>query len=75
MAGTYSQIHIQIVIVVKKRENLIPKPYQEELFQYIAGIIRNKGQKPIIVNGIANHLHIFVGLKPRITSPQTNISC
>jgi REP element-mobilizing transposase RayT len=66
MAGTYSQIHIQIVIVVKRRENLIPKPFQEELFQYVAGIIRNKGQKPIIVNGIANHLHIFVGLKPHM---------
>jgi putative transposase len=64
MAGTFSQIYIHIVIVVKRRENLIPKSNREELFEYMAGIIRNKGQKPIIVNGVGNHVHIFIGLKP-----------
>jgi putative transposase len=64
MAGTFSQIYIHIVIVVKKRDNLIPKANREELFEYMAGIIRNKGQKPIIVNGVGNHVHIFLGLKP-----------
>jgi len=33
-------------------------------FKYISGIITNKGQKAIIVNGVGNHVHIFVGLKP-----------
>ncbi|GJQ50709.1 MAG: hypothetical protein HKUEN01_30950 [Candidatus Kuenenia stuttgartiensis] len=30
----------------------------------MAGIIKNKGQKSIIVNGVANHVHIFIGLQP-----------
>lgn len=30
----------------------------------MAGIIKNKGQKPIIVNGAGDHAHVFVGLKP-----------
>jgi REP element-mobilizing transposase RayT len=30
----------------------------------MSGIVKNKGQKPIIVNGISDHVHIFVGLKP-----------
>ncbi|OHB98909.1 MAG: transposase, partial [Planctomycetes bacterium RIFCSPHIGHO2_12_39_6] len=34
------------------------------VFKYMAGIIKNKGQKPIIVNGVANHVHMFVGLQP-----------
>ena len=25
---------------------------------------KNKGQKPIIVNGVSDHVHVFVGLKP-----------
>ncbi|MEQ8554449.1 MAG: transposase, partial [Cyclobacteriaceae bacterium] len=33
-------------------------------FKYISGIIENKNQKSIIVNGVADHVHIFVGLKP-----------
>jgi len=66
MAGTFSQIYIHIVIVVRKRENLIPKTHREELFEYMAGIIRNKGQKPMIINGVGNHVHIFIGLKPEM---------
>ena len=64
MAGTFSQIYVHIVFTVKRREHLIPKANQEELFEYISGIIRNKGQKAIIVNGVANHIHAFIGLKP-----------
>jgi len=30
----------------------------------MSGIIKNKGHKPIIVNGVADHVHVFVGLKP-----------
>ena len=30
----------------------------------MSGIIKNKGQKPIIVNGVSDHVHAFVGLKP-----------
>ena len=64
MAGTYSQIYIQYVIVVNKREHLLRKEWRSEVFRFISGIIKAKGQKPIIVNGVGNHVHIFVGLKP-----------
>lgn len=64
MAGTFSQLYIQIVFAVKGRENLIAKHWRDELHKYISGIITNKGQKSIIVNGVADHIHIFVGLKP-----------
>lgn len=64
MAGTYSRIYIQIVFAVKGRQNLLQKPWREEVFKYIAGIIKNKGQKPIIVNGVTDHVHAFIGLKP-----------
>lgn len=30
----------------------------------MAGIIKGKDQKPIIVNGVDDHVHVFVGLKP-----------
>lgn len=64
MAGTYSQIYLQVVFAVKGRENLIAKSWKDELHKYIAGIIREKEQKPIIVNGMSDHIHAFVGLKP-----------
>lgn len=64
MAGTFSQIYIQYVFAVKYRQNLLQKPWRDEVFKYIVGIIKAKGQKPIIVNGVADHVHVFVGLKP-----------
>ncbi|SEF79135.1 Transposase IS200 like [Algoriphagus boritolerans DSM 17298 = JCM 18970] len=30
----------------------------------MSGIITNKGQKSIIVIGVSDHVHVFVGLKP-----------
>ncbi len=67
MAGTYSQIYIQIVFSVKGRMNLLKKPWRQDVFKYISGIITAKNQKSIIVNGVENHIHIFVGIKPSIS--------
>ena len=64
MAGSFSRIYIQYVFAVKGRQNLLQKPWRDEVFRYMAGIIKGKGQKPIIVNGVADHVHVFVGLKP-----------
>jgi len=64
MAGTFSQIYIQVVFAVKGRENLIGKSWKDELHKYIAGIIKGKEQKTIIVNGMPDHIHAFIGLRP-----------
>lgn len=64
MAGTFSQIYIQIVFAVRGRENLIHSEWEEELYKYIAGIVRNKEQKLIAINGMPDHIHILVGMRP-----------
>ena len=64
MPGTFSQIYIQYVFAVKGRENLIMHSFQEELYKYIAGIVSGKEQKSLAVNGMEDHVHVLVGLKP-----------
>ncbi len=64
MAGTFSQIYIQAVFAVKGRENVLEKQWRDEVFKYMSGIIKAKSQKPIIVNGVGDHVHLFIGLKP-----------
>jgi len=64
MAGTFSQIYIQYIFAVKGRQSLLKKPWQTDVFKYMAGIIKGKNQKPIIVNGVSDHVHVFVGLRP-----------
>ena len=67
MSGTFSQIYIQTVFAVKGRENLLQKEWRTDLFKYISGIIKGKNQKPIIVNGVSDHVHTFIGLKPSMS--------
>ena len=64
MAGTFSQIYIQIVFAVKNRQALIDPIWETELFKYISGIISNKDQKPLAINGMPDHIHILIGMKP-----------
>jgi putative transposase len=64
MSSTFSQIYIQIVFAVKGRESLIHLSWEEELYKYISGIIKNKEQKLIAINGMPDHIHILIGMKP-----------
>jgi len=64
MADTYFQIYIHIVFAVKGRDNLISKRWKDELYKYITGVVTNEGQKLIAINGMPDHIHILIGLKP-----------
>ena len=66
MANTYSQLYVQIVFAVKGRQNLISKKWKDEIYKYITGIITNQKQKLIAINGMPDHIHILVGIKPNI---------
>lgn len=64
MANTFSQIYIQTVFAVQNRMSLITPQFKEDLYKYITGIVRNQGQKLISINGMGDHVHILIGLKP-----------
>lgn len=57
MAGTFSQIYIQVVFAVKQRQNFIKPSFEEELYKYIAGIVTAKEQKSLAVNGMPDHVY------------------
>ena len=64
MPSTFSQIYIQVIFAVKGRNSLIHSSWEEELYKYITGIIRNKKQKLLAINGMPDHIHFFIGMKP-----------
>src|SRR2546421_1414612 len=64
MANTLSQIYIHTVFAVSNRESLIKPEFKEDLYKYITGIVRNQGQKLISINGMSDHIHILIGLRP-----------
>lgn len=64
MPNTYTQIHIQFVFAVKFRNGLISPSFKEELYQYISGILKHYNHKLLAMNGMPDHLHIFIGMRP-----------
>lgn len=64
MPGTFTQIYIQIVFAVKNRDALISQKWENDLYKYITGIVQNKGQKMLAINGTSNHIHFIIGMKP-----------
>jgi putative transposase len=64
MAGTFSQLYIQVVFAVKNRACNIHASWEDDLYKYISGIIRNKEQKVLAINGMPDHIHIFINMKP-----------
>lgn len=66
MANTLTQIYIQIVFAVNGRQSLINASFKEDLFKYIGGTMRNAEQKLIAINGMPDHIHILVGLRPTL---------
>lgn len=67
MANTYHQVYIQAVFAVKYRNAVIDKSWQPALFGVIGNLINETGCKTIIVNGVEDHIHCFVGLKPAVS--------
>ncbi|SHI88504.1 REP element-mobilizing transposase RayT [Hymenobacter daecheongensis DSM 21074] len=64
MANTYTQIHLHIVFAVRGRASLIPVARAATLYSYITGIITQQGQKLLAINGMPDHLHLLIGLRP-----------
>jgi len=62
--STYTQIYIHLVFHVQNNQPLLKGEIKARIFKYIAGIIKNLGHKPIIINGVSDHVHILVGLSP-----------
>lgn len=67
MANTYHQIYLQTVFAVKYREAMILKEWKATLFAVIGNLINEANCKTIIVNGVEDHVHCFIGLKPVVS--------
>ncbi|MEX0648122.1 MAG: IS200/IS605 family transposase [Balneolaceae bacterium] len=67
MANTYHQIYIQSIIAVKYRKALIHPSWKPKLLGVIGSLINETGCKTLIVNGVEDHVHLFLGLKPSLS--------
>lgn len=64
MPNTYTQIHIHFVFAVKYRDGVIQSSWKDELYKYITGIVQNNKHKLLCINGMPDHVHILIGIRP-----------
>lgn len=69
--GTFTQIYIQLVFSPKHRDRLLVEQIRPRIFEYLSGITTNLGHKSIIINGVTDHVHLFLGLNPKISVSET----
>jgi putative transposase len=64
LANTYTQIHLQLIFAVQNRGSLIDPEWENQLHKYLTGIVQNHDHKMLIVNGMPDHLHLVIGMRP-----------
>lgn len=69
--GAFTQLYIQLVFSPKNREALLIDKIRPRVFEYIGGILGTLEHKSIIVNGMEDHVHILVGMNPKISVSET----
>lgn len=67
MANTYHQIYLQMVFAVKYRKAVIDKSWGSKVYGVIGNLINETKCKTIIINGVEDHVHCFVGLRPVVS--------
>jgi len=66
MANTYHKIYLQFVFAVKFRQAVIDPKWNKDFFAVIGNLINENDCKTLIVNGVEDHVHCLVGMKPAL---------
>ena len=63
MSSTHLSLHYHLVFGTKNHEALISSPWRERLHAYLGGVIRTLDGVPAAIGGVADHVHLLVGLR------------
>jgi putative transposase len=67
MSHTFTQLLYHIVFGTRNRAALIDPGLRDDLYPYIAGIVRNERGSLLAIGGMPDHLHLLVRLKPAVS--------
>lgn len=67
MANTYTKLYVQTIFAVKYRKAQINKKWRHHLFAVIGNFINEMKCKTILVNGVEDHVHCLMGMKPDVS--------
>ena len=63
MSATYISLHSHIIFATKGRAPVLDGAWRGDLFAYLGGTVRGLGATPHAIGGVADHVHLVLGLK------------
>jgi REP element-mobilizing transposase RayT len=67
MPSTHLSLHYHLVFSTKNRLPIIADSWRDRLHAYLGGVVRNAGGVPEAIGGVADHVHLLVGLRATAT--------
>ncbi len=67
MPQSHSQVIIHTIFSTKNRQPFIRPEIEPELFAYMADSIKRDGGIPLLINGVADHVHLLSTLPRTVT--------
>jgi REP element-mobilizing transposase RayT len=64
MPNTYTSLHYHLIFSTKDRQPLLTADWSEMMHAYLGGIVKNQKGTPLAIGGVADHVHLLVGLRP-----------
>lgn len=63
MPSTHLSLHYHVIFSTKDRVPLINSEWRERFHSYIGGVVRTAEGVPEAIGGVADHVHLLVGLR------------
>ncbi len=63
MGSTYLSLHYHLVFSTKNRKPTIAAEWRSRLHEYLGGTVAGLGGFPEGIGGVADHVHLLIGLK------------
>lgn len=63
MSSTFLSLSYHIVFATKGRLPLIQSEWRDRLHRYLGGAVNGLGGVPLAIGGVADHVHLLVGLR------------
>ena len=63
MGSTFLSLHYHIVFSTKERRPLLRDSWREKMHEHLGGTVRGLGGIPEAIGGVADHVHLLVGLR------------
>jgi putative transposase len=67
MPQSLARLHIHLSFSTKNREPVLHEAVRESLHRYMATVLQNVGCSPVLINSVADHVHILFELGRTVT--------